>query len=283
MATTDIYTVMGDITNTRHAIRFLGGNVDDGVQIDAAAVACVAGNHTKGTITAWVMIPDYTPANELCIFGAGDADAAEYLYFCVTTGRNLKFMVRDGGATRVDVVTTTATLTPHKWHHVAVVQNGEVPKIYLDGVDCALTLTTATELSQWFDDTDGIDGAHIGAADSIAGDAALTLEFKGYISDFHLYSGTAAGAALSASEVIQDMTGQSVQATYLQNSYTMDGHVTDTGTGADNGTIVGALIYCEANEFTSRLSFGMGTPLVADYPTIAINQSTGMALLVQAA
>jgi hypothetical protein len=283
MATTDIYTVMGSLQPLRHAVRFLGGNSDDGIQIDAAAAAIVAGDHTKGTITAWVMIADYTPATQLTIFGAGDADAVEYMYFCVTTARKLQFKVYDGGATRVDVVTTSGTLTPHTWHHVALVQNGLNPKIYIDGVDQALTLTTATELGQWFDDTDGIDGAHIGAADSVGGDAALTLEFKGYISDFHLYSGTAAGAALSEEEVKQDMSGQTPQSDYLHNSYNMDSNVLDSGTGADNGTIVGDCIYTDANEFTSRFTFGCGTAVVADKVLISCNNSLGIATVIQAA
>jgi hypothetical protein len=280
MATTDIYSVMGSLLPFRHCVRFLGGDVDDGIQIDAAAVAAVTGNHTKGTITAWIMIPDI--AGTYTIFGAGDADVAEYMEFKIVAGK-VNFKVYDGGAARVDVSTTSVVLKKHQWHHVAVVQNGETPKIYVDGESKALTYATSTEITQWFDDTDGIDGAHIGASDSIAGGALLTNEFTGYISDFHLYTGTAAGAALTAEEIKQDMSGASVQTTYLQNSYTMDGNVTDAGTGADNGTIVGALIYCDGCEFTSRFSFGCGIAVVADGVQISINNNLGIATVIQAA
>lgn len=284
MATTDIYSVMGSLRPYRSCLRFLGGNVDDGVQVDALAAAIVAGNHTKGTITAWVMIPDYVPSTQLTIFGAGDANAAEYMYFCVTTGRKLQFKIYDGGATRVDVVTTTGTLTPHKWHHVALVQDGATPKIYIDGVDQALTLTTATELSQWFDDTDGIDGGHIGAADSVSGDAALTLEFKGYISDVKIWSGTASTAALTASQVLDDFRGAS-NTTSLLAHYNMQGNVVDlaTGGGTYDGTIVGDLIYCQGCEFTSRFSFGCGTAVVADDVQVSISNDLGIATVIQAA
>ena len=85
MATTDIYTVVGSTSPTRHALRFLGGNVDDGVQVDALVAAIVAGNHTKGTITAWINCPDDTGA--YTIFGAGDANAEEYVEFTLTAGK----------------------------------------------------------------------------------------------------------------------------------------------------------------------------------------------------
>lgn len=280
MATTDIYSIAGDIQTTRHCIRFLGGDVDDGIQIDAAAAAAVSGNHTKGTITAWVMVPDVS--GTYTIFGAGDANAVEYMLFDIAAGK-LQFFVSDGGATRVDFITTNIVLKPHRWHHVALVQDGSMPKFYVDGEEItAVTRTTATEPGQWFDDTDGIDGAHIGAADSVGGAGALTQEFKGYISDFHLFSDTAAGAALSAAEVKKDMNGAAT-ATYLQNSYNMDGQVDDAGTGADNGTIVGAIIYCDANEFASRLSFGSGTPVTADNVVIAMNGNIAIGFVIQAA
>lgn len=282
MATTDIYTITGSLTPSRPAMRFLGGDVDDGIQVDALAAAIVAGNHTKGTITAWVMIPDYTPANQLCIFGAGDANAVEYTLFCVTTARKLQYFVSDGGATRVDIL-SAGTLTPHKWHHVALVQDGTSPRIYIDGVNQVLTYTTATEIGQWYDDTDGIDGAHIGAADSIGGAAALTLEFKGYISDFKMWSGTTAAKALSEEQINLDYKGGTTSAT-PDAWYTMEENVVNyANAGTYDGTIVGALVYVDASEFSSKLSFGCGVPLTADNISVSISGTKGYAVVVQQA
>lgn len=282
MATTDIYTVTGSLFPSRQALRFLGGNVDDGVQVDALAAAIVAGNHTKGTISAWIMIPDYTPSTQYAIFGAGDANAVEYMYFCVTTARKLQFKVVDGGATRVDVL-SDGTLTPHKWHHVALVQDGTVPHLYIDGVDQVLTYSTATEITQWFDDTDGIDGAHIGAADSVAGDAALTLEFTGYISNVKIWSGTTDAKALSSDEINKDYNGGSTTAT-PDAHYNMEGQVLNVANpGTYNGTIVGALIYADGSEFSSRLTFGCGIPVTADNVSVSISGNQGYAVVVQQA
>lgn len=285
MATTDIYTIMGDVDYTRPCIRFRGGDTNEGVQVDALAAAMVAGNHTTGTISAWIMIPDYVPSTILTIFGAGDANAAEYMFFAVTTARKLQFKVYDGGATRVDVSTTNAVLTPHKWHHVVLVQDAVYPKIYVDGVEKALTFATSTEVTQWFDDTDGIDGAHIGAADSIAGDAALTQEFKGYISDVKIWSGTTSAKALSASEILKDYRGASTTVTPTA-WYNMQQNVVDQGTGGGtyDGTKVATAIYCDANEFCSKLTFNPSITLVtADHPRMAISGGKGFALITDAA
>lgn len=278
MATTDLHFVCGALQPVKRGVRFLGGAVDDGIQVDAAAAAIVAGNHTKGTITAWIMVPDNT--GTYTIFGAGDANAAEYMHFSVEAG-TLWAVIYDGGAAQFDVNTASGTIKPHTWHHVALVQDGSQVQFYIDGNKMARTDTTATDLGQWFDDTDGIDGAHIGAADSIAGDAALTQEFKGYISDVRIWSGTTSANVLSEEQINQVMSGKVVGSAH--NSWSLDQNLTDTGSGADNGTAVGDIIYSDANEFASRLTFLETTPLAADNVTICADKGVGYAYSILAA
>lgn len=281
MATTDIYSVAGGLYPTRAALRFLGGNVDDGVQVDSLIQAIVAGNHTMGTITAWIMCPDDT--GTYTIFGAGDANAAEYCQILNITGK-IEYYIYDGGAARVDVITTNKVIKPHKWTHVAVVQDGKLPIIYIDGLEVATTKTTSTELSQWFDDTDGIDGAHIGATDSLGGDAALTNEFAGYISDFRIWSGTTSTAALTAAQIWQEYKGDYSNTTSLLAHYTMNRTVVNQANPATyDGTIVGSLIYTDANEFTSKLSFECGVPVTGDNVSISCDNGIGYGIVIQAA
>lgn len=279
MATTDLHFVSGALHPVKRGVRFLGGNVDDGIQVDAAAAAIVAGNHTIGTFTAWIMVPDNT--GTYTIFGAGDANAVEYMHISVEAGTIWVMIVDSGPSTRIDVNTAAGSIKAHKWHHVAVVQDGTRMKIYIDGEEQTLTWTTSTEMSQWFDDLDNIDGAHIGAADSIAGDAALTQEFKGYISDVRIWSGTTSASALTAAQVEQVMKGGSVGSPH--NSWSLNQTLVDAGSGADDGTGVGDIIYSDANEFASRLTFLETVPLAADNVTICADNGVGFAYSILAA
>jgi hypothetical protein len=281
MATTDLHFVAGSLTPVKRGVRFLGGNVDDGIQVDAAAAAIVLGNHTIGTLSAWIMVPDKT--GTYAIFGAGDASAVEYMHIAVEAGTILAMFVDSGPSTRLDVNTPAASIKPHTWHHIAVVQDGNRLKIYIDGVNQTLTWTTETEPGQWFDDLDNIDGAHIGASDSVAGGAALTNEFKGYISDVRIWSGTSAAGALSEGEVNRTMTGEIVQSALLHNHWLLDNDLIDTGTGVDPGTAVGDIIFSDANPFASRLTFLETVPLTADNVTIMAEDGVGYAYSILAA
>jgi|TARA_Y100000296_G_scaffold19577_1_gene23304 hypothetical protein len=275
MATTDLYFVSGALAPTKRGMRFLGGNVDDGVQVDAGAAAMVAGNHTTGTFMCDFMVPDATGTYTL--WGAGDANAVEYVHITVEEGTIWVMMVKAGPTTQIDVNTAEDSIKAHKHYNLAVVQDGNVMKIYLNGKDMPLTWTTSTERGQWFADLNNIDGAHIGAADSVAGAAALTQEFKGYIANVRMWSDTAASAALDEDEVNQAMSGASVAESDLLNSWNLDQNVFDEGTGEDDGTVVGALIYSDFNEFASRLTFLETTPLAADNVHITSHDGIGYA------
>jgi hypothetical protein len=279
MATTDIYHVVGSINNSKPALRFLGGNVDDGVTVNALGAAMCAGNHTKGTISAWIMIPNnYTAAMTIMSFGDNNV-ATEYVAFTVTTAGKLQFIIVDG-ATMVDVSTTNKVIYPFKWYHVAIVQNAVAPKIYVNGVSQALTYATTTEITQWFDDLDGIDNACIGALYS---NNLYTQEFMGYITNVRVWSGTTDAVALTDEEILADYNG-AVKSGGLAH-YGFDGDVLDDWTGSTTyaGTIVGAIIYVVANEFFCRFSYGCGIPVTADNVVMCADNGTAMAVVIQQA
>ena len=283
MAATDLHFIHGALHPCKRGVRFLGGATDDGVQVDAAITAIVAGNHTKGTFTCWLMVPDDT--GTYCFFGAGDSAGAnvEYTTFDVEAG-TIKVMMRiTTPTTTIDVNTAAGTIKAHKWHHIAIVQDGVGMKIYIDGEDMPLTWTVETDKGQWYLNMNAIDGAHIGCADSVAGAGALTEEFKGYISEVRIWSGTAAACALSEKDIAIVMNGGKPDSAYLHNSWDLEFDLNDDGTGADNGTGVGDINFSDANEFASRLTFLETTPLAADNVTIMADQGVGFAYSILAA
>ena len=83
MATTDIYHITGGLTG-RKATAFIGGAVDDGIQVDAFAVAR-ANADTTGTFTAWINVPDIT--GSYAIIGCGDASADEFITLSIVAGK----------------------------------------------------------------------------------------------------------------------------------------------------------------------------------------------------
>lgn len=285
MATTDIYTIAGSLTPCRHSLRFLGGNVDDGVTVNGlvtgSATSIVQHNDTYGTVTAWIMVPDLT--GTYTIFSMGDNnDATSYVHFTVAAGK-LQYKNVDAGTTAVDVITTNVVLKKHKWHHVAMVVGlSGTPRIYVDGVEItAITLTTATELTEWADDNDALDNGCIGALYS---NNAYTQEFAGYISDVKVWSGTVATASLTAAQIKDDYNGVT-NTTSLLAHYTFDGTVTNTHSiGTFDGTIVGAIIYSDGNEFASRLTFTpAAAAVVADKLLITASDGMGFGCLIKAA
>lgn len=100
-----------------------------------------------------------------------------------------------GGATRY--ITTTATVTPGTWHHIAIVYSraAATQTIYIDGVDGgynAARSTGNTYNETMFNDTDPLQ---------IGGDQAFaTREFDGVIDEVRIYE-----RALSQAEIVADM------------------------------------------------------------------------------
>ena len=272
MATTDIYNISGGLKG-RRAVAFIGGAVDDGVQIDELASDRVTANDTKGTITAWINVPDTT--GTYCIIGFGDANAVDYIYLAVVAGKIQAKCARAGPNVAWDVITTNIVLKPHLWYHIALVQDAVKPL-----AKGTLTETDVTEPTFWFDTCSGIDGAHIGAADSIAGDAALTLEFKGAISDVKYWN-----VDLTDAQVYDDYQGIN-NTTSLISHYDFDGDYLDSVTANNNdGTAVGDIILTNNySEFTSRFRNTLAAaPVVADKVLFTSDNGTGYAIVIKAA
>ena len=270
MATTDLHFVAGALHPTKRGIRFLGGAVDDGVQVDAAGLA-LANVATMGTITAWISVPD--DVGSYAVIGFGDASADEFITFSVVAGK-LEINCTDATTKAYEVTSTDKVIIPHRLHHVAVTHNAIRPKLYVDGNAVAMTDTDSTALTKWFKDCALIDGAHIGAAEE-GGAGALTLEYKGYISDVHVWGGTTSVHVLTPLQIKQDMSGSTVGTAH--NIWNLDQNLLDAGSGADNGTGVGDIIFSDFNEFASRLTFLETVPLTANNTVIMSDKGVGYA------
>jgi len=275
MAATDIYHITGGLKG-RAATAFLGGNVDDYIQVDAFAAAQVAAGDTTGTITAWIN-PGAVGINT--IFGTGDKNVVEFIELNIEYG---KLVARCTDNTTAQWVVTSDDLIiegPHQWVHVAVVQNGTAPILYVDGKRVAQTNSTATKLSAWFADTGGIDSGRIGAANK-AGDDSVTQEFTGGISDVKYWD-----AALTDDQMEKDYRGL-INTTDLISHWSFKINYTDSVSSYD-GTAVGDIILSNNySEFTSRFrNHPAAAVVVADSVEFSVdsNNNVGHAIIVKAA
>lgn len=275
MATTDIYHVTGGLKG-RHAVAFLSTDHNDYVQVNAHAVARTAADDTVGTYSAWVNIADIT--STFCILCAGDNDAVEFIELNIEAGL---LTARCTDATVAQFVTQADAIgfKPHRWYHVAMVQraDGSGVHLYIDGSEIAVTHDTSTDLDEWYNNLDGLDTFRIGAANK-AGDASVTNDFNGGISDVKYWS-----TNLTDAQINNDFLGES-NTTNLQLHLDMVEDLIDAGSGADDGTMVGdALLTNNYCEFTSRLRNTTGVPVVADSVICFADEGTGHAVVIQAA
>ena len=268
----DAAVISGNCSNSRKAAVFTGGNTDDSYSTNALAVV-MAGTHTQGTITAWINTSDITSTGS--IFSINDADVVEFMDLYVAAGK-VGAAMTDATVARWATATTAVVLTAHKWHHIALVQNAERPRIYIDGIEAACTDTTTTALTEWTGVLDGVDKGYIGAA-SIGGAGAIGDEFVGGISDVKVYS-----TALTAAEILADYKGTH-KTTGCLAWYKME-DLLDSATGAGTYSLTAnSDVYLTPtyNEFISLVrKFGA---VVADTAGFTENQGRMSVLLINAA
>ena len=215
---------------------------DDYVLHDAHAVARVAANDTVGTYTAWIYIDDIGSGGFNTILSAGDNDSANEFLSFHTNGAELNVSLVHGGATQFAISQTIGSLESKKWTHVALVQNGTQPALYINGKNAAVTNDTATDLTFWYDELTLIDKFAIGVRES---NATHTNDFKGAIGRVKYFA-----LDLNASEILKDCQGvaQTTRATEIETARVFDismenDGTTDSGSGADDGTLTGNAHY----------------------------------------
>jgi hypothetical protein len=237
MAAGDVITIVED--NIARKGNYFD-RTDDYVLHDAHAVARVAANDTTGTYSAWIYKNEITIDSDEVILSAGDNDSAnEYLEFYTYKGA-LFIKLQQGGATQFLVRSAAGIVAvpARTWTHVAVVQDGVQPALYVNGVAVSTTNTTATDLTMWYDELANCDKFAIGVLES---NNTHTADFNGAIGQVKYWN-----RALSAAEILRDYNGEALydDATYLQFNVTMeDDGTTDSGLGADNGTLTGNAHY----------------------------------------
>ncbi len=244
MATGDIQ-VRSIQHNARKSI--VGDGTGDYVQVDAWGAAREAGGtgDTVGTFTAWVNIK--SNADSYSILAAGDTDAIEYINFQIVNGL-LNITLADGGAVAFDIESDDIVVLPDTWTHIAVVQDGAQPRLYVNGVRVAATNDTETDITKWFADLDGIDNANIG---TLSMNTTTTLDLDGAIGEVKHFN-----AALTADEIMLDYKGSrqsAVTQALLISHWDFDGDYVDSVAGHDGTAVNNIYLDSQFSDVTAEL------------------------------
>ncbi len=277
MAAGDVLITSGSLTPSRNAFKFIATG-DQAILIDAFAVARQVAADAAGTVTAWINVPDIT--GTYGIWSCGDTAAIEFISLRVEAGK-LVAECNDATTDQWEHGSTNVVITPHKWHHVALVQNADLtpPVLYIDGERITeVTATLETDNGTWFLDCQLIDDGSIGA-DEEAGAAGQIDEFKGGISDVKYWP-----VELTDDNIREDYKGKPPAGinSNLTDWWPMVHDASNSVTAANNGTAGASILNVpEYSQFTSRYAF-LGA-IVADDISISIKDQEGHCTVIKAA
>ncbi len=133
---------------------------NDYINIDIAVNDLAA--TIKGTWMSWVKLDDATPAAQSMIIAFGDTDAAEYIFFSISTTGLLRAGLSDASVNVWALNTSAAAISDGIYVHVALVQNGTAPILLVNGVQVAQTFTAEINKTRWFSVCTGLDNGRIG-------------------------------------------------------------------------------------------------------------------------
>jgi hypothetical protein len=154
---------------------------------------------------AWVKPTDATPATDMAIIGFGDTNANEQIFFRCQTSGKLHYSIHDADGSpigRCTLETDSAVFSDNTWTHVALVQDGTSPVLYVNGVAVAQTFSVISggDKTTWWPQLAGMDNATIGDVEYIGGD----LPWDGEIKDVRIHN-----RALDSDEVAAAYNGES--------------------------------------------------------------------------
>lgn len=177
-------------------------NANDYVTVPGAAASFAS--DTAGVLAAWVKPDDgVTAAFEVIVSVTSLATKAS-IYLTQTSDGKLAAFCSTDSATQWYLVSDVA-VWPNgacEWTHVAVVQNGTAPVLYVNGALVAATFPTGTQLTSWCSQVVGLDTCTIGALNFDA--VGPRYNFGGDISDVYIYSKALTAAQMAVLGIAYD-------------------------------------------------------------------------------
>ena len=159
------------------SVSFDGSN--EFVEIDAVRTALAT--TTVGTWSCWIKPVDATPATFATPVSFGDTDSVgvSVLETRIETNGKAGFQGVFAGSTKWYITTDVAAFSDAVWTHIAVVQDGVSPVIYVNGVAVAQTFVGSADKTWWFNSDANLDNGRFGVRNTNS--AGNTNFFNGSI------------------------------------------------------------------------------------------------------
>lgn len=201
--------------------------VDDFININNTLINSLS-TTTKGTWTAWVKPVDATPTDIDILIQFSDTNVNEFIHMRIKTDGIFRTKVTDAGIAQWQLDTDNVVFADDTWVHIALVQDGTEPVIYIDGIAVAQTFSTSTDKTAWFNDLTGLDNGRIGDRDVDSN--GETNHFNGTIDEVKIYN-----RALSASEVKREFAVTNKNSFKIERLYTSSINIQDLQGTYSNG------------------------------------------------
>ena len=176
-------------------------NLDAALELDGSAdylknsTADFRTDDAAGFITAWVRSDDWNRGTQQHWFSATDeATGNYYIRTFFNTDGKLYIKCMDSSVV-YDLKSTNAVTDDGNWHHIAVGSTGSAIKMFIDGIEETVVVSSGSNNGDWFGDlTDSkLDHVIVGALHDNAGVRSM---FDGYIADVRYYSDSLSDAEI---------------------------------------------------------------------------------------
>ncbi len=162
------------------------------VDIDAS-LAGLATN-TKGTWSMWVKPVDATPILQEEHISFADTDGNTLIHLTTRQSGACLATCRVAGVDQWEIQTSNKVFFDNVWTHIAIVQDGNEPVLYIGGIQVSQFFSVSTNKTVWFTDLPTIDNGRIGSINLL--NLGEIQHFNGSIDDIRIYD-----RGLSQSEI----------------------------------------------------------------------------------
>lgn len=118
---------------------------------------------TTGTWSCWVKPVDATPASDERFIAFGDTNANSHIIM-YNDGTRLFANSRIAGVNQWIKITTVNPFSDSTWTHIALVQDGVSPILYVNAVAVGQSFIASLDTTVWFNDIPGIDNGRLANA-----------------------------------------------------------------------------------------------------------------------